>query len=86
MYQAARARNNSRINEIQKEIDNLYELIQITGGKVIPAIKAAVSLLGRSNKWMKISSQTINEQEVEKVKENNRNLRYIKLKDYQTRR
>jgi len=68
MYQAAKARNNSRVNEIQKEIDNLYELIQITGGKVIPAIKAAVSLLDRSNKWMKISSQTLNEQEVEKVK------------------
>jgi len=68
MYQAAKARNNSRVNEIQKEIDNLYELIQITGGKVIPAIKTAVSLLGRSNKWMKISSQTLNEQEVEKVK------------------
>lgn len=40
---------------MQKEIDNLYELIQVTGGKVIPAIKAAAFLLGRSNKWMKIS-------------------------------
>jgi 4-hydroxy-tetrahydrodipicolinate synthase len=68
MYQAAKARNNSRVNEIQKEINNLYELIQVTGGKVIPAIKAAVTLLGRSNKWMKISSQTLSEQEVEEVK------------------
>jgi 4-hydroxy-tetrahydrodipicolinate synthase len=68
MYQAAKARNNSRVNEIQKEINNLYELIQVTGGKVIPAIKAAVTLLGRSNKWMKISSQTLCEQEVEEVK------------------
>jgi len=52
MYQAARARNNSRVNEMQKEIDKLYEIIQITSGKVIPAIKAAVTLLGRRNKWM----------------------------------
>jgi len=82
MYQAAKARNNSRVNEIQKEINNLYELIQVTGGKVIPAIKAAVTLLGRSNKWMKISSQTLNEQEVEKVKRVLRNLNLINERKY----
>jgi len=74
MFQAAKARNNSRVNEIQKEINNLYELIQVTGGKVIPAIKAAVTLLGRSNKWMKISSQTLSEQEVEEVEKKIKNL------------
>ena len=80
MFQAAKARNNLRVNEMQKEIDNLYELIQVTGGKVIPAIKAAASLLGRSNKWMKISSQTLNEQEVEKVKRVLTNLNLINSK------
>lgn len=68
MYQAARARNNSRVNKMQKEIDNLYELIQVTGGKVIPAIKAAVTLLGRSTKWMKILSLTLGDEDIEKVK------------------
>jgi len=68
MYQAARARNNSRINKMQKEIDNLYELIQVTGGKVIPAIKAAVTLLGRSTKWMKMLSLTLGDEDIEKVK------------------
>jgi len=68
MYQAARARNNSRVNKMQKEIDNLYELIQVTGGKVIPAIKAAVTLLGRSTKWMKIPSLTLGDEDIEKVK------------------
>jgi len=68
MFQAAKARNNSRVNEIQKEINNLYELIQITGGKVIPAIKAAVTLLGRSTKWMKILSLTLGDEDIEKVK------------------
>ena len=68
MYQAAKVGNNLIVNKMQKEIDDLYELIQVTGGKVIPAIKTAVALLGRSTKWMKISSQTLSEQEVEKVK------------------
>ena len=68
MFQAAKARNNSRVNEIQKEINNLYELIQITGGKVIPAIKAAVTLLGRSAKWMKMLSLTLGDEDIEKVK------------------
>ena len=68
MYQAARARNNSRVNKMQKEIDNLYELIQVTRGKVIPAIKAAVTLLGRSTKWMKILSLTLGDEDIEKVK------------------
>lgn len=68
MYQVAKVGNNLRVNEMQKEIDNLYELIQVTGGKVIPAIKTAVALLGRSTNWMKISSQTLIEQEVEEAK------------------
>ncbi len=68
MFQAAKARNNSRVNEIQKEINNLYELIQVTGGKVIPAIKAAVTLLGRSTKWMKMLSLTLGDEDIEKVK------------------
>ena len=68
MYQAAKVGNNLIVNKMQKEIDDLYELTQVTGGKVIPAIKTAVALLGRSTKWMKISSQTLSEQEVEEVK------------------
>jgi len=74
MYQAVKVGNNLRVNKMQKEIDNLYELIQVTGGKVIPAIKAAVTLLGRSNKWMKISSQTLSEKEVEEVEKKIKNL------------
>jgi len=74
MYQAVKVGNNLRVNKMQKEIDNLYELIQVTGGKVIPAIKTAVALLGRSNKWMKISSQTLGEKEVEEVEKKMKNL------------
>lgn len=67
MYQAAKARNNSRVNEMQKEINNLYELIQVTGGKVIPAIKAGVTLLGRSTKWMKLHSLSLDDEEIRKI-------------------
>ncbi|GAI71811.1 unnamed protein product, partial [marine sediment metagenome] len=41
---------------------------QVTGGKVIPAIKAAVTLLGRSTKWMKMLSLTLDDEDIEKVK------------------
>ena len=68
MYQAVKAGNNLRVNKIQKEINNLYELIQITGGKVIPAIKTAVALLGRSTNWMKMLSLTLGDEDIEKVK------------------
>jgi len=68
MYKEAKKGNYQKVNEMQKKINKLYEIIQVTGGKVIPAIKTAVTLLGRSTKWMKISSQTLSEQEVEEVK------------------
>ena len=67
MYQAAKVGNNLIVNKMQKEIDNLYELIQVTGGKVIPAVKAGTALMGRSSKWMKIISMSLNDDEVEKI-------------------
>ena len=68
MYKEAKKGNYHKVNEIQKKINELYEIIEVTGGKVIPAIKTAVALLGRSTNWMKISSQTLSKQEVEEVK------------------
>lgn len=68
MYKEAKKRNYQKVNEMQKKINKLYEIIQVTGGKVIPAIKAGTALLGRSNKWMKIISMSLNDDEVEKIK------------------
>jgi len=69
MYRSAQSSDFKKVFQMQRKINDLYEIIQITGIKVIPSIKAAVSLLCRSHKWMKMSSQTLNTQEVNLVKE-----------------
>lgn len=68
MYEEAKKENYQEVNEIQKRINELYEIIQLTGGKVIPAIKSGVALLGRSTKWMKMFSLTLGKEDIEKVK------------------
>jgi len=68
MYKEVKKGNITNINEMQKKINELYEIIQVSGGKVIPAIKAGVALLGRSTKWMKMLSLTLGDEDIEKVK------------------
>jgi dihydrodipicolinate synthase/N-acetylneuraminate lyase len=68
MYKEVKKGNYQEVNEIQKRINELYEIIQLTGGKVIPAIKSGVALLGRSTKWMKMFSLTLGKEDIEKVK------------------
>jgi len=67
MYQAAKKGNYQKGNELQKKINKLYEIIHVTGGKVIPAIKVGAALLGRSSKWMKTISMNLNNNEVRKI-------------------
>ena len=67
MYKEAKKGNYQKVNEMQKKINKLYKIIQITGGKTIPAIKAGTALLGRSSKWMKIISMSLNDDEVQKI-------------------
>jgi len=67
MYKEAKRGNYQKVNEMQKKINKLYEIIQATGGKVIPAIKAGVALLERSTKWMKLSSLSLDDKETRKV-------------------
>jgi 4-hydroxy-tetrahydrodipicolinate synthase len=67
MYKEAKKGNYQKVNEMQKKINKLYEIIQVTGGKVIPVIKAGVALLGRSSKWMKIISMSLDDKEIRKV-------------------
>jgi len=67
MYKEAKKGNYQKVNEMQKKINKLYEMIQISGGKAIPAIKAGVALLGRSTKWMKLSSLSLDDEEIRKV-------------------
>jgi 4-hydroxy-tetrahydrodipicolinate synthase len=78
MYQAAQANDVKKVFQMQRKINELYEIIQVTGIKVIPSIKAAASLLGRSHKWMKMASQALNTQEVNRLKEVLKKLSLIK--------
>ncbi len=61
--------NLEKLNEVQKKINKLYGIIDITKGKVIPAIKAGTMLRGRSTQWLKISELTLNSLEIAKVKD-----------------
>jgi hypothetical protein len=54
---------------MQEKINSIYEIIQVTDIKVIPSIKGALSLIGRSDKWMKMVSKTLSNKEIDKVKE-----------------
>lgn len=67
MYKEAKKGNYQKVNEMQKKINKLYEIIQVTGGKVIPAIKVGTTLLGRCSKWMKIISLSLDDEEIRKV-------------------
>ena len=80
MYKEAKKGNYQKVNEMQKKINKLYEIIQVTGGKGIPAIKAGTALLGRSSKWMKIISMSLNDDEAVKIEKILIELNLIKSK------
>ncbi len=69
IYKEAKRGNISGVNEFQNKIDKLYGIIGVTGGKAIPSIKAAASILGRSKRWMLTSSLTLDNDEIELVKQ-----------------
>jgi 4-hydroxy-tetrahydrodipicolinate synthase len=68
MYQAALSKDLKEVSEMQERINSVYEIIQVTGIKVIPSIKGALSLIGRTDKWMKMISKTLSNGEIERVK------------------
>lgn len=68
MRQARQQGNHADVLQAQQQINALYEVINVTGGKTIPAIKAGAALFGRSTPWMKTSALTLNEEEIAQVK------------------
>ena len=68
LYQAKENEQFEELNEIQKEIEQLFEIIKVTGGKVIPAIQAGTSIFGRSRPYMKIPGMTLTEDEIAKIR------------------
>ena len=68
LYQAIQAQDQKSALECQTRINALCDVFQVVGGRVIPGIKAATYLLGRSHKWMRQRSMTLPEEEIAKVK------------------
>jgi len=69
MYQAAQEGDFLRVQKLQEKINKLYEVIRTARDRGIPAIKAAASLLGRSEKWLKAPMLPLDKEELSRVKE-----------------
>jgi 4-hydroxy-tetrahydrodipicolinate synthase len=67
MYEAAQKNDFSRVRKIQAKINRLYEVIRTVGDRVVPAVKGATSLLGRSEKWVKAPMDSLEEAELSRV-------------------
>jgi 4-hydroxy-tetrahydrodipicolinate synthase len=68
MYQAAQQGDFPRVRKIQAKINKLYEVIRTVGDRVVPAVKGAASLLGRSEKWVKAPMLPLEEEELSRVR------------------
>lgn len=68
IYQAAQKGDFLRVREIQGKINKLYEVIRTVGDRVVPAIKGATSLLGRSERWVKAPMLALDEKEFSRVR------------------
>lgn len=59
MYNAYKESDIETMKNCQKEINKMAEIIDIAQGKVIPAIKEAVAILGRIEPWSRVDSQRL---------------------------
>jgi 4-hydroxy-tetrahydrodipicolinate synthase len=72
MYRASRQGDWETVKQMQQRINGLYGVIRSCDGRVIPAIKAGASVLGRCEPWMRVRSMTPSKEDlaaVEKVLE-----------------
>jgi len=68
MFRAAQEGDFGGAQKFQEKINRLYKVLQVAGNKTIPAIKAAMFLLGRCEKWLKPPLLPLNEEELSRVK------------------
>jgi 4-hydroxy-tetrahydrodipicolinate synthase len=57
-----------KIRDGQRAIHRLFRLVEVVGGRGIPAIKAAMELLGRGSRHMRLSGLTLGPEEVERIR------------------
>jgi len=69
MYEAFKANNSAGLHQAQKQVNALYEIIGRVGGKVIPAIKAGATCLGRSTTRMKLPGLRLDDADIEQVRD-----------------
>jgi 4-hydroxy-tetrahydrodipicolinate synthase len=69
MYQVAQQGDFRTVQKIQAKINKLYEVIRTVGDRVVPAVKGATSLLGRSEKWVKAPMCSLEKGELSRVLE-----------------
>jgi 4-hydroxy-tetrahydrodipicolinate synthase len=67
MYAAARQRDWETVKHMQRRVNRLYEVIRSCDGRTIPAIKAAVSVVGRCDPWMHVRSMTPSKEDLKAV-------------------
>jgi len=67
MYEAAQKNDFLKVRKLQEKINQLYEVIRTARDRGVPAIKAATSLLGRSEKWLKAPMLPLDKDELSRV-------------------
>ncbi len=68
LVRAARAGDREGVLANQARIHQLYGIHRVTGGKVIPALKAGAEMLGRCTRRMRLPSQDLGEEEAAAVR------------------
>jgi 4-hydroxy-tetrahydrodipicolinate synthase len=53
----------------QRKINSLFRVVEAAEGKGIPAIKAAMELLGRGRRHMRLGALTATQEEIEKIRQ-----------------
>ncbi len=68
LYRAAAAGDAQGVRKNQALIDRLYGIHRVTGGKVIPVLKAGAAFFGRGTRRMKIEALALSDQEAAAVR------------------
>jgi 4-hydroxy-tetrahydrodipicolinate synthase len=68
LVRAAQAGDREGVAKNHALIHELYGIHRVTGGKVIPALKAGAAFLGRSARWMKMTSLTMGDEDAARVR------------------
>lgn len=69
LFRLAERGDHTGMLNVQKRINAIARVITATGGRVIPAIKAAVSLLGRCGPTLRFAELSATEAETEAIRE-----------------